>query len=175
LSLRDRLDAEYLRSRGKKHHWHQKDEDALRAVLAAANGDHDEIVRVWAVGLAREKYPRCDRIRDLAEHWNTYASELAKSEPPSPSAAVLPDTPAGRAWGSLLKQFLTDGRNYAVEQLRSRLQAIDLRGAELVLEAADRYARTWTLEHYGGLLTDALAAQGLTVSIIAPEGEEAAP
>jgi hypothetical protein len=59
------------------------DEQALRPLLAMANGDEAEIIRRWRIGLKRQRYPTISTWRELAQSkcWNACAAEEAQGPP----------------------------------------------------------------------------------------------
>lgn len=74
--FRDRIDAEFRRiQNGATYAWTLDDEKAVGDLLRMSNGQTSEVVRRWEIALRRTVYPRCGSIRDLATHWNAYATE----------------------------------------------------------------------------------------------------
>jgi hypothetical protein len=74
-SLRDRLEAEYRTARGHKYLWdNRKDEPAIARLLSHAEGDEDEIVRRWVIGLGWRDFPTCGTLAELAQQqcWVRY-------------------------------------------------------------------------------------------------------
>lgn len=78
-TLRDRLEVVWLTKRTKPYRWRSQDDNACRELLTAAADDWGEIERRWAVALARQRYPTCSSVPELAQHWNHYATDEPKA------------------------------------------------------------------------------------------------
>lgn len=68
--LRDGLEAGFKTQRGCAYRWTSADENELRQVALEPTA---EVLRRWGIALSWAGYPRCDTVRDLVRHWNTYA------------------------------------------------------------------------------------------------------
>lgn len=99
------------------------------------------------------------------EVFDRCASARLESQPTGPPPPKQPDTPAGAKFTAVLEQIRRDGKTYALQWL-TQLRAVSL-GAELLLEAKDRYQADWVGDHYAAALT---AAAGIPVRVVAPEG-----
>jgi hypothetical protein len=73
-ALRDRLADAFREARGAEFAWTFDDEQAGKRLLQLAQGNEDEVVRRWRNGLLRARFPTCNSLRDLAKHWNAYAT-----------------------------------------------------------------------------------------------------
>jgi len=143
---------------------------ARREGAKAGRGD-GELRAGYLIFLADSHWaPKRAPWNGWAKQWAEFV-EAAVDARPAPEAApqVQPDTPAGRAWGRALARMREAGQTYALGWVQ-KLEAVDLLGRVLELRAADSFALTWFQEHYGGLLSEVLAEDGLTLSLTAPEG-----
>jgi hypothetical protein len=73
--LRENLEAVFKAARGQAYRWRHVDEARLAEVMGAPQ---EEILRRWTVALKRTFFPRCDTVKDLVEHWNSYATDQPK-------------------------------------------------------------------------------------------------
>lgn len=102
-SLKDRLEAAWLASRGSKYVWHGfRDGEALRDVLKAAGDDWDRIEKVWCRALTMS-FPRCLGVTSLAQNWATYEGSDPPTQRRDPAAARA----AERDWSVKQKTILT--------------------------------------------------------------------
>jgi hypothetical protein len=77
--------------------------------------------------------------------------------PPRPVLPTMPDSPAGRLWGSALARIDADGKASALEWL-AKVRPVALSGDVLVLEAQDRFCVNWIEDHYLAFLAETLTA-----------------
>jgi hypothetical protein len=89
--LIERLAAIFLAARGAEYVPTFPDEQALRPLLTNAKGSEEEIARRWGIALARQRFPQCNSLADLAKHWNAYAAPETAVGPPQPPPKPPPN------------------------------------------------------------------------------------
>jgi len=97
-SLLQRIEAQFLEARGSAYALSLADEQASRRLLQLAAGDEDEVCRRWALALARQRFPTCSSLADLARHWNAYAAPET-----TPAQTAGNGTPSGARPVSLVR------------------------------------------------------------------------
>jgi hypothetical protein len=70
--LSDGLKAVFREERGVDYLFGPQDELALVRVVQFGP---TEILRRWRTGLRRKRFPTCDTVKALVEHWNSYATD----------------------------------------------------------------------------------------------------
>lgn len=81
-ALVDQLLDAWRQKRGKPYAFRaRRDDPAVMDALSQAGGDWAEVVRRWRLALARERFPVCNSLADLARHWNAYAVPEAQPKP----------------------------------------------------------------------------------------------
>ena len=69
-SLRDRMEAAWLKQRGAPYAWGFEDDMAMRRLLQL--GRPEEVLARWERALAWQGFPSCASAKDLAKFWNAY-------------------------------------------------------------------------------------------------------
>jgi hypothetical protein len=82
--LIDRVSDTFRQARGANFKATFADEQAVSELLRKSDGNEDEIVRRFAIGLRRTRFPECHDLVGLAKYWNAYvkAEEPRATSPP---------------------------------------------------------------------------------------------
>lgn len=155
----------FLADRGRVFEWTAKERESVQRLLG--NHDAPEILRRWRIGL-QARYRKLSSLVDLERCWNEHAKAategpakpeglyVGRGELPTAAPVQQPDTPAGRTWSAAIERIREDGRTYAVQWLE-RLVAVSMTDDAIDLMASDTFHRAWLLDHYSGVLAEALA------------------
>ncbi|WP_426750216.1 hypothetical protein [Myxococcus sp. Y35] len=181
-SLPDGVNRVHLAAKGVPYEWRPgRDDAAARELLS--RGTVAEVLRRWEHGLRAHYKQRCDTLVDLVRRWEANATPEHRADTVKGTADVrrpdlsvgrgevtaapLPDTPAGRAWGQVLDIMRREGFGYGADTTAARAQPVSFDGRELLVELDDVYAmQGLSADGYEAAFRERAHALGITLRFI---------